>query len=159
MAKHSNRLSKHYCGCAMQALIVLCGVAFTASSSLAQEFVMKFSTQTINDVHQEFMRQYKVEIEKATNNRIRVDIYTGAQLGAGARQTEGLRLGTIEAAIGPAELFVGADPRFQGLALAGLFKDEAHARRALMVPAVRQAIADVAASRNLLLIGVNLYAL
>lgn len=123
----------------------------------AQDFVMKFATQTINDAQHEFIKMYKPELEKITNNRIRVDVYPASQLGGAQRQTEGLRLGTIEAAIGPGELFVGADPRFQGLAMAGLFKDIEHSRRAMLVPEVRQAISDVAASRNLLLIGINVY--
>ena len=95
---------------------------------------MKFATLTINDIQHEFIKMYKPELEKATNNRIKVDIYPAGQLGGAPRQTEGLRLGTIEAASGPAELFVGADPRFQGIAMAGLFKDREHVRRAILVP-------------------------
>ena len=87
----------------------------------AQDFVMKFATQTINDMQHEYIKVYKGELEKATNNRIRVEIYPASQLGGAQRQVEGLRLGTIEAAIGPSELFFGADPRFQVLAMAGLF--------------------------------------
>jgi C4-dicarboxylate-binding protein DctP len=132
-------------------------LVLTAAPAGAQEFVMKFATQTINDLQHEYIKVYKRELEKATNNRIRVDIYPAAQLGAAQRQTEGLRLGTIEAAMGPAELFVGADPRFQALAMAGLFDSIEHARRALNVPQVRQAIYDVAAARNLLGIGGNVY--
>jgi TRAP-type C4-dicarboxylate transport system substrate-binding protein len=120
-----------------------------AKPACAQEFVLKFATQTINDVQHEFIKFYKAELEKATNNRIRVDIYPASQLGGAQRQTEGLRLGTIEAATGPAELFVGADPRFQGLAMAGLFKDIDHVRRSLLVPQVRQTISSLAASRGL----------
>src|SRR5262245_23496790 len=118
---------------------------------------MKFATLTINDVQHEFIKMYKAELEQATNNRIKVEIYPAGQLGAAPRQAEGLRLGTIEAASGPAELFVGADPRFQGLAMAGLFKDLAHVRRAILVPQLRQAVADVAASRGLVLLGMMVY--
>ena len=98
---------------------------------------MKFATLTINDVQHEFIKMYKAELEKVTNNRIRVDIYPAGQLGNAQRQSEGIRLGTIEAATGPGELFVGADPRFQGVAMAGLFKDRDHVRRAIVVPQVR----------------------
>ena len=118
---------------------------------------MKFATLTINDVQHEFIKMYKAELEKTTNNRIKVDIYPAGQLGGAPRQAEGLRLGTIEAASGPAELFVGADPRFQGLAMAGLFKDLEHVRRAVLVPQVRQAISEVAASRGLVLLGIIVY--
>src|SRR5919106_244264 len=139
-------------------LAVLLLAAFLAAGPVrAQDFVMKFATQTINDLQHEYIKVYKRELEKATNNRIRVDIYPAAQLGAAQRQTEGLRLGTIEAAIGPAELFVGADPRFQALAMAGLFDSVEHARRAMNVPQVRQVTFDVAAQRNLVGIGGNVY--
>jgi TRAP-type transport system periplasmic protein len=140
------------------------GVAALALGSLvgstpasAQDYVMKFATLTLNDLQHEYIKVYKRELEKATNNRIRVDIYPAGQLGGAPRQTEGLRLGTIEAAVGPAELFVGADPRFQALAMAGLFTSIEHARKAMTVPEVRQAVFDVAAQRNLLAIGINTY--
>jgi len=138
-------------------VFIVAGLMPAAGPSRAQQYVMKFTTQTINDIQHEFIKMYKQELEKATNNRIRVDIFPASQLGGAQRQTEGLRLGTIEAAIGPSELFVGADPRFGGLAMAGLFKDIQHTRRAMLVPEVRKAIFDVAASRNLLVIGINVY--
>jgi TRAP-type C4-dicarboxylate transport system substrate-binding protein len=138
-------------------LALAAGVALATGPAHAQDFTMKFATLTINDVQHEFIKMYKAELEKATNNRIKVEIYPAGQLGAAPRQAEGLRLGTIEAASGPAELFVGADPRFQGLAMAGLFKDLAHVRRAILVPQLRQAVSDVAASRGLVLLGMMVY--
>src|SRR5438105_3605471 len=137
--------------------LMAAAAVFAAGPACAQEFVLKFATQTINDVQHEFIKFYKAELEKATNNRIRVDIYPASQLGGAQRQSEGLRLGTIEAATGPAELFVGADPRFQGLAMAGLFKDIEHVRRAIVVPQVRQALEEVATSRGLIMNGIYLY--
>ncbi len=139
------------------ALVVVTGAVVSAGPVQAQDFTMKFATLTINDIQHEFIKMYKAELEKATNNRIKVDIYPAGQLGSAARQAEGLRLGTIEAASGPAELFVGADPRFQGLAMAGLFKNLAHVRSAVLVPALRQAVAEVANSRGLVLLGIMVY--
>jgi TRAP-type transport system periplasmic protein len=139
------------------ALAVVAGVALSTGPSRAQDFTMKFATLTINDIQHEFIKMYKAELEKATNNRIKVDIYPAGQLGGAPRQAEGLRLGTIEAATGPAELFVGADPRFQGIAMAGLFKDREHVRRAILVPQVRQAISEVASSRGLVFLGLMVY--
>src|SRR5688572_3848217 len=138
-------------------MAVVTGTALSADALRAQDFTMKFATLTINDVQHEFIKMYKAELEKATNNRIKVDVYPAGQLGGAARQSEGLRLGTIEAASGPAELFVGADPRFQGLAMAGLFKDLAHVRRAILVPQVRQAVSEIANARGLVLIGMVVY--
>jgi TRAP-type C4-dicarboxylate transport system substrate-binding protein len=130
---------------------------FGSAVHAQQQYVMKFATQTLNDVHTEYMQEYKNALEKATNGRIKVELYPAAQLGAAPRQVEGLRLGTIQAAIGPAELFVGADPRLQAVALPALFKDDAHARRTILIPSVRKAIADVVESRNLLLVGITAF--
>ena len=142
---------------AIIAALSLAGLASGAGTACAQDFVMKFATQTINDMQHEYIKVYKAELEKATGNRIRVDVYPAAQLGSAQRQVEGLRLGTIEAAIGPSELFFGADPRFQVLALAGLFKNNEHARRAIDVPQFRKAIADFTDPRGLVTIGLNVY--
>ena len=132
-------------------------MAFSAAPARAQEFTMKFATLTINDIQYEYMKVYKAELEKATNGRIKVELYPAGQLGGAPRQSEGLRLGTIEAAIGPAELFVGVDPRFQALAMAGLFKDREQARRALDNPDMRKLIASVGDGRGLSTIGYTIY--
>ena len=145
----------------LQRLIVTVALAATAAlaagPSYAQQFVMKFATLTLNDVQHEYMKNFKAELEKATNNRIKVDIYPAGQLGGAPRQTEGLRLGTIEAAIGPSELFVGADQRFQVLAMAGLFKDNDHARRVTEVPAFRKIWEEFTATRGMINIGLLVY--
>jgi TRAP-type C4-dicarboxylate transport system substrate-binding protein len=141
----------------MAVLSVLGGLTLSAATARAQDFVMKFATQTINDMQHEYIKLYKTELEKATTNRIRVDVYPASQLGGAQRQVEGLRLGTIEAAIGPSELFFGADPRFQVLAMAGLFKNNEHARKALDVPEFRKAIVDFTDPRGIVTIGLNVY--
>ena len=132
-------------------------LAGTAANAQPQPIVMKFATLTINDVQHEYMKNFKSELEKVTSNRIRVELYPAAQLGGAPRQTEGVRLGTIEAATGPAELFVGADPRFQVLALAGLFKDNDHARKVLDVPEFRKIWQDFTATRGMINIGLTVY--
>src|ERR1700752_718849 len=115
-------------------LTLAAGVVLAVGPSRAQDFTMKFATQTINDMQHEYIKIYKTELEKATNNRIKGEVYPASQLGGAPRQTEGLRLGPIEAAIAPVELFVGADPRFQVPALAGLYKNRDHLRRMVDVP-------------------------
>jgi TRAP-type transport system periplasmic protein len=139
--------------------VVTCasGLALAGGPVRAQDFTMKFATQTLNDMQHEYMKIFKAEIEKRTNGRMKVDIFPAAQLGAAPRQTEGLRLGTIQAAIGPAELFVGADPRFQALAFAGLFKNADHARRVMDLPAAREAISAVADARGLVASAMMVY--
>jgi TRAP-type transport system periplasmic protein len=132
------------------------GLCLFCQSSRAQDFTMKFATQTLNDMQHEYIKVFKAELEKATGGRIKVEVYPASQLGGAQRQTEGLRLGTIEAAIGPAELFVGADQRFQVPALAGLYTSREHLRRVIDVPAFRKAIFDVAAARGT--VGLSLHA-
>lgn len=149
LLKHTTRRAALACGFAL----LLAG-----SASAQQQYTMKFATQTMNDVHTQFMEQYKAALEKATNGRIKVELYPAAQLGSAPRQLEGLRLGTIQAAIGPAELMVGADERLQVMAFPGLFKNDAHARRTILVPEVRKAISDVVSSRGLALVGITTYA-
>ena len=138
-------------------LAVAAGLMLACVPARAQDFTMKFATQTLNDMQHEYIKVYKTELEKATNNRIKVEVYPASQLGGAQRQTEGLRLGTIEAAIGPVELFVGADQRFQVPALAGLYKDRAHLQRAAELPAFRQAIFDVGNARGMVGLSVDAY--
>jgi TRAP-type transport system periplasmic protein len=132
-------------------------LALAAAPASAQQYVMKFATQTLNDAQHEYINIYKPALEKATNGRIKVEVYAGGQLGNQQRQIEGLRLGTIEAAIGPAELFSGADPRFQVLAMGGIFKDRAHARRVIDRDDVRKAVSDIASQRQMVVIGLTVY--
>jgi TRAP-type C4-dicarboxylate transport system substrate-binding protein len=137
--------------------LAVAAAALMAGPSYAQQIVMKFATLTLNDMQHEYIKLYKAELETVTGGRIKVEVYPAGQLGGAPRQTEGLRLGTIEAAIGPSELFFGADPRFQVLAMAGLFKNNEHARKALDVPAFRNAIADFTAPRGVITIGLHVY--
>ena len=65
-------------------LAVVVGVAVSAGPARAQDFTMKFATLTINDIQHEFIKMYKAELEKTTNNRIKVDVYPAGQLGGGA---------------------------------------------------------------------------
>ncbi len=134
-----------------------CGLALPAGSAQAQQFTMKFATLTLNDIQHENLKRFKDELEKVTNGRIKVEVYPAGQLGGAPRQTEGLRLGTIEAAMGPPELFFGADRRFQVMAMAGLFKDNEHARKALNNPDFRKVFTDFSVTRGMIPMGYHIY--
>jgi len=127
------------------------------SQAQQQPLTMKFATLTINDVQHETLKLFKDELEKVTNGRIKVEIYPAGQLGGAPRQTEGLRLGTIEAAMGPPELFFGADRRFQVLAMGGLFKNNEHARRVLDNPDFRKIFTDFSTTRGMIPINYQVY--
>jgi TRAP-type C4-dicarboxylate transport system substrate-binding protein len=141
-------------------ILAALGVAAASLASApaqAQSITMKFATLTLNDVQHEHLKLFKAEIEKLTNDRIKVEIYPAGQLGGAPRQTEGLRLGTIEAAMGPPELFFGADRRFQVLAMAGMFKDNEHARKVLNMPEFRKIFSDFSATRGMIPMGYHIY--
>ena len=119
------------------------------------QITMKFATLTINDMQHEYIKIYKDELEKATDGRIKVEIYPAGQLGGAPRQTEGLRLGTIEAAIGPSELFFGADPRFQVLGAGRPVQGQRACAQGARRAGVPQAIADFTATRGMITIGLT----
>ncbi|MBM3529357.1 MAG: TRAP transporter substrate-binding protein [Alphaproteobacteria bacterium] len=128
-----------------------------APAQAQQPITMKFATLTLNDIQHETLKRFKDELEKVTNGRIKVEVYPAGQLGGAPRQTEGLRLGTIEAAMGPPELFFGADRRYQVLAMAGLFKDNAHSRRVLNNPEFRKIFTDFSTTRGMIPIQYQIY--
>ena len=132
-------------------------LSVAAVPSHAQQFTMKFATLTLNDVQHENLKLYKEELEKVTGGRIKVEVYPAGQLGGAPRQTEGLRLGTIEAAMGPPELFFGADRRYQVLAMAGMFKDNAHSRKVLDVPEFRKIFSEFSVTRGMIPMGYHIY--
>jgi TRAP-type C4-dicarboxylate transport system substrate-binding protein len=146
-----NRLVRLFAGC-----VAAAGLIFAAGPSQAQ-IVMKFATLTLNDVQHENLKLYKEELEKVTGGRIKVEVYPAGQLGGAPRQTEGLRLGTIEAAMGPPELFFGADRRFQVLAMAGMFKNNEHARKVLDVPEFRKIFSEFSTTRGMIPMGYHIY--
>src|SRR5262249_25300249 len=50
-------------------IAAVAGIVLSAPPVRAQQFTMKFSTQTLNDLQHEFMKVYKTELEQATNGR------------------------------------------------------------------------------------------
>jgi C4-dicarboxylate-binding protein DctP len=146
----------HFRRAAVAALAVAAAPPSPPARRRAQDFTMKFATLTINDVQHEYIKMYKASWRRRPTIASRsTSIRRPAR--RSAKASRGLRLGRSRRRPGPAELFVGADPRFQGLAMAGLFKDLEHVRRAILVPQVRQAVSDVAASRGLVLLGIIVY--
>ena len=124
--------------------VALAAAVFTfAGSASAQEFTLKFATQTINDIQHEYMKVFKTELEKATNGKIKVEVYPASQLGNFQRMMEGIRLGTIEAIIAPAEFYVAVDPRYQAIAMTGIWGPNEHAIKVLDLPETRRTIAAI----------------
>jgi TRAP-type C4-dicarboxylate transport system substrate-binding protein len=97
---------------------------------------MKFGTATFNDTQHQYIKFYKEALEKASNGRVEVGIYPRSELGPIPRMIDGLQLGTIEAYIGPADFYVGVDPRFGVFSTPMLFKDKDHATATVFDPAL-----------------------
>src|SRR5256886_6091761 len=100
-----------------------------ALSASAQQFTMKLSSPTINDVTQEWMKAFKSGVESRSGGKIKVELYPASQLGPIPRTVEGVALGTIEMTL-PATGFLAAlEPRFVVFDAPGLFDSMQHAER------------------------------
>src|ERR1035437_9499265 len=109
------------------AIVALSAAAFglfaTPAAAQSAPVVMKIGTAAINDSQHEWMKIYAGLVEKGSKGRIKVELYPASQLGATPRMIEGTQFGTIQAYVGPPEVFSGIDTRFQILSSPGLFKD------------------------------------
>ena len=108
-----------------------CGIGVNAN---AQQFTMKISSPTTNDITTEWMRVMKAGVEGRSGGRIKVEGYPANQLGQLPRAVEGVALGTIEVTISAIGFYVGLEPRFEALEVPGLFDDMRHAIRTLADP-------------------------
>ena len=79
---------------------LLAAGVFAAAPANAQQFTMKLSQPTINDVTHEYFKRVKAGIEQRAGGKIKVDIYPANQLGQLPAVVEGVALGTIEVGIG-----------------------------------------------------------
>jgi C4-dicarboxylate-binding protein DctP len=121
--------------------------AFTLLAQ-AQQFTMKLSTPTINDVTHEWMNLFKASVEKRAGGRIKVEVYPASQLGQIPRTVEGVALGTIEMTVPAVGFFIGLEPRFQVFDAPGLFDSVEHAQRVFSDPDVQKRLATFGATKG-----------
>jgi TRAP-type C4-dicarboxylate transport system substrate-binding protein len=119
----------------------------------AADFVMKFGTATFAESQHEFIKMYKDALEKASGGRIEVKIFPRSELGPIPRMIDGLQLGTIEAYIGPADFYVGVDPRFGVMSTPMLFKNNDHASDTVLDPALNDYILTLGVPKGIVGIG------
>jgi TRAP-type C4-dicarboxylate transport system substrate-binding protein len=131
---------------AVLAAALLAGVPGVAS---AQSFTMKLSSPTVNDVTQEWMKEFKAGVEARSKGRIKVEIYPANQLGQIPATVEGVALGTIEVTAPASGFIVGFEPRFQVFDAPGLFDDMAHAQRVFADPEVRARLATFGSQKGM----------
>lgn len=115
----------------------------------AADFVMKFGTATMGETQHEYLKTYKAALEKASDGRIEVQVYPNSQLGAIAREIEGVQFGSIQAYMGPVDFFVGLDPRFGVFSTPTLFRDEANAAATIHDPALEEEMLGLAEPKGL----------
>lgn len=126
---------------------VLAGLMVAATAN-AQQFVMKLSSPTINDVVHEWMKAFKTGVEARAGGRVKVEIYPANQLGQIPRTVEGVALGTIEMTTPAVGFLVGLEPRFLVFDAPGLFDDVRHAEKVLTDPEIRNRLATFGAAKG-----------
>jgi TRAP-type transport system periplasmic protein len=132
----------------MKVAIAAAALAFTASA-WAQQFTMKLSCPTVNDMNVEYMKAMKAGLEPKSNGRIKVDLYPANQLGQIPRTVEGVALGTIEMTLVASGFFIGMDPRYLVFDAAGLFDDMDHGNRVFQDPEIRKRLAAFSADKGI----------
>src|SRR2546430_6548971 len=119
-----------------------------ALSASAQQFTMKLSSPTINDVTQEWMKAFKSGVESRSGGKIKVELYPASQLGPIPRTVEGVALGTIEMTL-PATGFLAAlEPRFVVFDAPGLFDSMQHAERVFADADIAKRLATFGATKG-----------
>jgi TRAP-type transport system periplasmic protein len=110
-------------------IILAIAACLAAAGASAQQFTMKLSSPTINDVTQEWMKAFKAGVESRSAGKVKVELYPASQLGPIPRTVEGVALGTVEMTL-PATGFLAAlEPRFVVFDAPGLFDSMDHAER------------------------------
>src|SRR2546423_1638687 len=132
----------------MRTIAVIAALALSGSA-WAQQFTMKLSCPTVNDMNVEYMKAMKAGIEPRTNGRIKVEIYPANQLGQIPRTVEGVALGTIEMTLVASGFFIGIDPRYLVFDAAGLFDDMDHGNRVFQDPAIRKRLSQFSADKGI----------
>lgn len=131
---------------------LVCGLVLScaiSTSAVAQQFTMKISSPTINDVTQEWAKEFKAGLQARVGDRIKIEFYPASQLGQIPATVEGVTMGTIEAVAPASGFLIGLEPRFQVFDAPGLFADLAQAQRALADPAIRARLATFGSSKGI----------
>ena len=119
-----------------------------AGAAHAQQFTMKLSSPTINDVQHEWMKAFKSGVEARSGARIKVEIYPANQLGQIPRTVEGVALGTIELTAPAVGFLIGLEPRFEVFDAPGLFDNVRHGQAVLNDPDMRKRVASFGAAKG-----------
>jgi TRAP-type transport system periplasmic protein len=128
-----------------------------AAPTSAQQFTMKLSSPTINDVVHEYYKTLKAGVEARAGGRLKLEIYPANQLGQLPAVVEGVALGTIEAGSAANGFWVSLEPRFQILDAPGLFDDVVHGNKVVNDPAIRARLATFGADKGVEILVPGIY--
>jgi TRAP-type C4-dicarboxylate transport system substrate-binding protein len=128
-----------------------------AMPASAQQFTMKLSSPTINDVVHEYYKTLKAGVEARAGGRLKLEIYPANQLGQLPAVVEGVALGTIEAGSAANGFWVSLEPRFQILDAPGLFDDVVHGNKVVNDPAIRARLATFGADKGVEILVPGIY--
>ena len=133
----------------LRSLALVAAATLMVTAANAQTHTMKISSPTVNDLSQEWAKEFKAGIEARSGGKIKVEFYPANQLGPIPATVEGTAMGTIEAVIPASGFFIGLEPRFQVFDAPGLFNDQAHAQRVFADPQVRKQLATLGNSKGI----------
>lgn len=136
---------------------ILAGGVLAAIPACAQQFTMKLSLPTVNDVTHEYFKRMKAGIEQRAGGKIKVDIYPANQLGQLPAVVEGVALGTIEAASSANGFWVSLEPRFAVLDAPGMFDTLEQGFKVLNDPEIRARLATWGADKGVEVLAPSLY--
>ncbi|MGB0632139.1 MAG: TRAP transporter substrate-binding protein [Alphaproteobacteria bacterium] len=122
---------------------------FVMSGASAADYTMKIGFATFKDVQHEWSNRMKAAIEKKSNGKIEVQLFPKSQLGAIPRQIDGVRLGTQQAFVAPADFFSGLDSRFGVFSIPTLFRDKQHAARTINYKELNAEILTLGADKGI----------
>jgi TRAP-type C4-dicarboxylate transport system substrate-binding protein len=136
------------------------GIALAAAlttGASAQQYTMKLSLPTINDVVHEYFKTLKAGVEARAGGKLKLEIYPANQLGQLPAVVEGVALGTIEAGAAANGFWVSLEPRFQVLDAPGLFDDVVHGNKVVNDPAIRARLATFGADKGVEILAPDIY--
>jgi TRAP-type transport system periplasmic protein len=120
-----------------------------AGAAQAQQFTMKISSPTVNDVTGEYAKVLKAGLEARSGGRIKVEYYPGSQLGQIPATVDGVAMGTIEMSIPAVGFLIGIEPRFQVFDAPGLFDSMVHGEKVLTDPDMKKRFATFGADKGI----------
>src|SRR5829696_8620685 len=136
---------------------IVASSVFAATLANAQQFTMKLSLPTVNDVTHEYFKRLKAGIDQRAAGKIKVDIYPANQLGQLPTVVEGVALGTIEASSSANGFWISLEPRFQVLDAPGMFDSLEHGWKVLNDPNIRARMATWGESKGIQVLAPCLY--